>query len=105
MTKAVDDLQDAIEKHNERSMSMRAARDRLVAIHSRPLDFCYECGMTAPCDVRRMLDVIQAYEDGMTWMTTCTHCASLWNDNYNQYERIEALLRQMDRLGIKADSC
>ena len=86
-------------------LNLRAARDRLVQEHkcSDASDVCDYCLQPMPCDVRLMLDTLQGYEDGMTWMTTCTHCASLWNDNYAQYEQIEALTRQMKRLGIKPD--
>lgn len=103
MTKAVEDLQASLERHNTRVMNMRAARNRLQELHTR-IAYCTTCEQAGPCDVRLMLDVIQGYEDGITWDTNCTHCADMWNDNYAQYERIDVLTRQMKRLGIKPDA-
>lgn len=89
---------ESIEEHAARIKGMRAARQRLDVEHATRVAYCTTCQQPVPCDVRLMLDVIDSYENGITWETNCTHCAAMWDDNYSKHMQIEELKAQLDDL-------
>ena len=82
--------------HAAHQYENRLNRAALARLHFAHPDggICPTCG-TKDCDIRRMLRMNQWYEDGITWQTTCTNCARLWNDNFEQYHRIETLKQEL----------
>jgi hypothetical protein len=90
------DVDTAIAKHNERAARHRKNFETAVGWMENSFEF-QELVRLSPSSVIEtigdMIEMIMWYEDGITWQTTCTHCAQLMNDNYNQYEKIEQLRR------------
>lgn len=42
-------------------------------------------------EIERLRALVDDYENGINWYTTCTNCAKLLEDNYDQYCQIERL--------------
>jgi hypothetical protein len=49
-------------------------------------------------EVERLRALVDDYENAITWDTTCTNCAKLLDDNYDQYCEIERLRAAGDLL-------
>lgn len=49
-------------------------------------------------EIERLRALVADYENGITWETSCTNCAKLLDDNYDQYCEIERLRAEVERL-------
>lgn len=89
-----DELQASVEAHNERALRYRAARDssREIVADARRQEMPFVQLRTQALE--DLLTMLESYEDGITWMTTCTHCASLWDKSYAQHEELDALKKR-----------
>ena len=45
----------------------------------------------AAAEIKRLQALVDDYENSISWDTTCTNCAKLLDDNYDQYCEIERL--------------
>lgn len=78
-------LKQSIEAHNERVQRARAARETVRQfITNAPTSQLADA-------LRSLLEQLESYEDGITWETSCTHCARLWDQNYNMHEAMEQI--------------
>jgi len=50
----------------------------------------------AVVEIERLRALVDDYENSISWETTCTNCAKLLNDNYDQYCEIERLRAERD---------
>ena len=49
-------------------------------------------------EIERLRALVDDYENGINWHTTCTNCAKLMDINYDQYCQIERLRAAGDQL-------
>lgn len=49
-------------------------------------------------EIGRLRALVDDYESGINWHTTCTNCAKLLDDNYDQYCEIDRLRAAGDQL-------
>jgi hypothetical protein len=60
----------------------------------------------AAAEIKRLQALVDDYENSICWDTTCTNCAKLLDDNYDQYCEIERLRAERDdhkaRLAVEA---
>lgn len=87
-----EQLQQSIDEHNERARHMRQSvqNARRYAVQLQP-------STPAQDMVSDLLAIIDSYEDGITWQTTCTNCARMWTENYKQDVQLQPL-RKLARL-------
>lgn len=87
-------LKQSIEAHNERVKRARQARSIARGIISQ----AHSGSNMALLDGYRLADVLESlleqlesYEGCITWETSCTNCASLWDQNYSMHEAMEQI--------------
>ena len=88
------DLDEALAKHNERVQRARDARKQAREwikmtqgwVGDVPLHVS-ELAQT----LQSLLGQIEDYENGITWETTCTNCARMWDQNYAMHSAMEQI--------------
>jgi hypothetical protein len=96
MTFNVEIQDDAWMAHNERVQRARdarqTARDTILELDGWVNQYPANAQKLKNM-LESLLEQIESYEDGITWQTSCTNCARMWNDNYNMHEALSEIER------------
>lgn len=78
-------------------METRITHDELVAMREHAEANVHYGDGEDPRNVLRLLDLVQEYEQAISWDTTCLNCSNLIDKNYEQYVKLEQVIALRDK--------